>query len=179
MLRHTWEWNFIGANRVLCKSRWEDSVPLQHVTYMQRQWHIHPNKPKSPSAGMIWTLSSKHTHTHRGLRGRVWDSCRLRGGGGVYIYIYEDGGMCVVYRWRRLSGWRSGGGGGVGGSPTILSIYKKGAYKNVQGDSSVSPKHQNSDPSASSTWRLRQDYRLSFFFSFVLFLSTIENMLFL
>lgn len=30
--------------------------------------------------------------------------------------------------------------GGVEGSPTILTIYKKGAYKSLQGDSSVFPK---------------------------------------
>lgn len=78
-------------------------------------------------------------NTHGGTRGgRLWnDSCRLRVQG-VYIHMKR----CAVYKWKGGSLAGQCGADLVGwGSPTMLNIYKKGAYKNVQGDSSVFPKN--------------------------------------
>lgn len=63
--------------------------------------------------------------------------------------------MCVQVE-GHVSGWTTWGkagwvqvdgrGGGLGGSTTILNIYKKGVYKNVQVDSSVFPKNPELGP---------------------------------
>lgn len=51
--------------------------------------------------------------------------------------------------------------GGVEGSPTILSIYMKGVYKNLQGESSDYPQNSpHTDPSAGSTWWVQQHEHL-------------------
>lgn len=56
----------------------------------------------------------------------------------------------------------SGGvrGVGVGGSPTILTIYKKGVYKNVQVDSSVFPQKSRT----LIPWLVQHDYTQIIFF---------------
>lgn len=65
---------------------------------------------------------------------------------------------------------------GGGGSPTILNIYMNGAYKNVQGDSSVLTPEPPDPPRLGH----HDDTQIIvlFFWCFS-FLITIENMLFL
>lgn len=154
----------------------EHILPSAALTQsLWRQWHIHPDKPNSQSAGMIehWART-----THRGLRGQFSkDSCRLRVRG-VYIHMRRWHVCCVQVGgggfWVKKVAWR--GGWGAGGH-LLYSLFTRKEHIKMYKETPLSfPKTQNSDPSASSTW-LHTDH-LFFLFVF-LFSSTIENMLFL
>lgn len=92
---------------------------------------------------------------------------------------------CVLCTSGGEGGLMEAGGGkqegwGRGVSPTILTMYKKGAYKNVQGGSSVFPENTRPPSTGSNTTPATPQPSFFFVFLFIcLFLSTIENMLFL